>query len=126
MLDDPRVENEVYSAKSTYLQTESGSLPWYDEEIRTQIRSNHVSVATLEPNAAYVYDSRNFHRPPRFAPLDEVRRDIQYRLIVRVNTPPENFHQDVPTVHTPVEQQNSYYVPFDEEETRWKRRIIPL
>lgn len=87
-----------------YLEVTSGHVNWCTPIIAQLILAGRLQSLSIEANRVYLYDSRNFHRAPRFA------QSGGFRLVLKVNTPPDDFPFDIPKRDELLKVPDFYFV----------------
>ena len=97
-----------------YLSLDAGDVNWIHPQVEAQLyRTVHPSA--ILPNVIYRYRSDQLHRAP------VMTGNSGHRIVVRLNTPPDDFEYEIPVQNTIITPEPNYIFRVNEERTRWTR-----
>lgn len=90
---DMNAEDDSNYVPGGYLGLEAGDINWIHPQVEAQMNRT-VHLSAIQPNFIYRYQSDQFHRAPVMA------GNSGHRIVVRLNTPPEDFGYEIPVQNT--------------------------
>ena len=113
ILNEPDATDRVH-LPGQYLKDDKGMMNWTTGQIDQLLAKGSIQKKSIQANAIYDYDSTCFHKCPEFV------HDGGYRIILRVNTPPENFEHDIAT-RNEIIKEKEYYFRVSEDRNSWQK-----
>lgn len=115
LIHEPDVP-QIYKG-GEYLAAVEDQSNWATNQVKENIKNGTIQSSLLQPNRVYNYDSRNFHMPPQFS------ENGGYRMIFRMNTPPDNFQESIPAQDR-ILQIDDFYFTSENNGMSWKKHIV--
>ena len=113
VLDEPS-DSDLVHQPNQYFDDDQGLMNWTTSQIEAQLDKGTIKKANIEANTIYDYDSTYFHKCPEFV------HDGGYRIILRVNTAPEDFAYDIAT-RNEIIKEREYFFRLSEDRMSWKK-----
>ncbi len=98
----------------SHLSLDSGRINWIHPQVEKQLGKN-LNASHLIPNTIYRYSSDQFHKAPVMV------GNSGKRLVIRLNTPPDNFLGEVPVNNQIITPEPSYVFRVNEGHMEWTR-----
>ena len=113
VLDEPSTTDLVHQPNQ-YLEDDQGPMNWTTSQIEAQLNKGTIQKKSIQANAIYDYDSTYFHKCPEFV------HEGGYRIILRVNTPPNDFAHEIAT-RNEIIKEKEYYFRLSEDRNSWRK-----
>ncbi len=110
---DPESDSDY--KPDSHLSRNSGNINWIHPQVEAQL-GRTVEASHLEPNTIYRYSSDQFH----IAPV--MNGSSGQRIVIRLNTPPEDYPHVVPVTNQLIRFEPSYFFQANEDHTTWQRK----
>ncbi len=101
----------------SHMSVDTGRINWIHPQVQRQM-GEKLRVSHLTPNTIYRYSSDQFHQAPIMV------GNAGHRIVIRLNTPPDNFQGTVPVSDQIIAPEPRYVFRVNEEHTQWTRENL--